>query len=78
MAQWSKSDLFAAVAVALLLILTALGNAVAMLVVSAVTLAAGFIVWRGKLGAGGLLAAVMAAIIGVVIALVFMVIHQSL
>ena len=75
MEQRSRSDLFAAVAVALLLILTAMGQAVAMLAVSAVTLAAGFIVWRGKLGAGGLLAAVAAAIIGVVIAFVFMVIR---
>jgi hypothetical protein len=73
LAERSRSDLFSAVAVALLLILTAIGNAVAMLVVSAVTLAVGFIVSRGKLGGAGLLVAVVAAILGVILALIFMV-----
>ncbi len=75
MADWSKSDMYAAVVVAVLLILTAFGNAVAMLVVSAVALAVGFVIHRGRLGAAGALAAVVAAVTAVVIALVFLVIR---
>jgi len=71
----TKTDLFAAVAVALLLVLTAIGNPVAMLVVSALALAVVLAVTRGRLQGGSMLAAAVGAVAAVVIALVYLVVR---
>jgi hypothetical protein len=71
MADKSKRDYFAPVAVALLLILTAWGNAIAMFVVAAATLMISLTVFRGRLGLGGPLAALVAAVVAIVVAAVF-------
>jgi len=68
----SHSDKFAALAVAILLILTAWGNAVAMLVVSLLGLAVGFLFFRKSVARGGALAATVGFVLAIIIAVVFL------
>ncbi|NIP95834.1 MAG: hypothetical protein GWO24_21335, partial [Akkermansiaceae bacterium] len=51
-----KADAFAAIAIALLLILTAWGNAIAMLIGSVVGLVVLFVIFEGKIFRGSALA----------------------
>jgi hypothetical protein len=53
----SRGDVFAAIAVAVLLLLTAWGNATAMMVVSAIGLVIGAVLFRGRTASGGILVA---------------------
>ncbi len=75
MPERSKMDMFSAGAVVLLLILTAIGNAVAMLAVSAVLLAVALIMSRGRLQGGSMLAVAAGAVVAVVVALVFLIVR---
>ena len=68
----NKDDAFPAVAVAVLLILTAWGNAIAMMIVSAVGLIIGLFLYRGRFLKGGLLAAAVACVVAFVIGILFM------
>lgn len=64
----SLSDRFAALAVAVLLILTAWGNAVAMLVVAVLGLVVGLLLFRKGITRGGVLAATVGCALAIVIA----------
>jgi hypothetical protein len=66
----TRSDRLAAVAVALLLILTAWGNAVVMLAVAGLGLVAGMIFFGRGFIKGGALSAFLAFVLAVAIALV--------
>jgi len=68
----SLSDKFAALAVAVLLILTAWGNAVAMLVVAVLGLVVGLLLFRKSITRGGALAATVGFVLAIVIALVML------
>ncbi|MGA9351205.1 MAG: hypothetical protein WBW48_20700 [Anaerolineae bacterium] len=68
----SLSDRFAALAVAVLLILTAWGNAVAMLVVAVLGLVVGLLLFRKSITRGGALAATVGFVLAIVIALVML------
>lgn len=68
----SWSDKFAALAVAVLLILTAWGNALAMLVVSLLGLVVGLLFFRKSITRGGALAATVGFVLAIIIALVFL------
>jgi hypothetical protein len=61
-----RDDLFGAIAVCTLLIGTATGNALAMLVISAAALVAMAVFGRKRLTSGALVAAVTAAVLSVV------------
>jgi hypothetical protein len=64
------ADWFAAVTVALLLVLTAWGNAVAMFVVSTLALVVSLLVFGRTFARGGALAAAVGCVVAMVIALV--------
>ena len=68
----SLSDKLAALAVAVLLILTAWGNAFAMLVVALLGLVIGLLFFRRSIGRGGVLAATVGFILAIVIALIWL------
>lgn len=68
----SLSDKLAALAVAVLLILTAWGNAVAMLVVAVLGLAAGVLLFRKSIARGGALAATVGFMLAIVIATIML------
>ena len=65
-----KRAYFGPVAVGILVLLTAWGNAWAMLSVGAVSLVVGAVVFRGRSGDPGILAATVAAVIAVAMAVV--------
>jgi len=69
----SLSDKLAAIAVAILLILTAWGNSMAMLVVSVLGLAVGGLLFRESIGSGGLLAATVGFVLAIVIVLIMLI-----
>jgi hypothetical protein len=66
------SDKLAAVAVALLLILTAWGNAMTMLIVAALGLAVSLILFRKQITRGGALSATLGSVLAIAIALVML------
>ena len=68
----SLKDKLAALAVAVLLVLTAWGNAVAMLVVAALGLVVGLIFFRKSITQGGALAATLGFVLAIIIALVIL------
>ena len=68
----SLNDKLAALAVAMLLVLTAWGNAVAMLVVAALGLVVGLLFFRKSITQGGALAATVGFVLAIVIALVML------
>lgn len=68
----SQSDKIAAVAVALLLILTAWGNAVIMLIVAVLGLVASVIYFRRRTTRGGALSAILGFVVAVAIALIML------
>jgi hypothetical protein len=68
----SPSDKLAALAVAVLLILAAWGNAVVMLVVAALGLAVCVLFYRKSMARGGALAATLGLVLAVVIALIML------
>ncbi|MGB5932787.1 MAG: hypothetical protein WBH57_06960 [Anaerolineae bacterium] len=68
----SLSDKLATVAVAVLLILTAWGNALAMLVVAVLGLVVGLLFFRKSMGRGGALAATVGFVLAILIALVML------
>ena len=68
----SLSDKLAAVAVALLLILTAWGNAAIMLIVAAIGLVVSVILFRIQLTRGGALSATLGCVVAIAIALVML------
>ena len=70
MTTQAKEDIFAAVVVALLLILTAWGNAWVMLVASLVGLLFSIALFRKEVVKRGLLAAAVACVLAFIIALV--------
>jgi hypothetical protein len=70
MTQQRKSDWLAPVVVAVLLILTAWGNAVAMFIASLLGLLATFVVARRELARGGFLAAAVGCVVALVVAVV--------
>jgi len=65
-----QSERWAALAVAVLVILTAWGNALAMLVFGALGLAGGLLLFRKSIARGGALAATVGFAVAIVIALV--------
>ena len=65
-----KDDLFAAIAVVILLIGTATGSANAILVMSTILLAVMVVFYRKQLGSGALLTALVAALTAVVVGLI--------
>ena len=65
-------DKLAALAVAVLLILTAWGNAEAMLLVSVIGLGAGLILFRRSMAQGGALAALVGFVLAIGIALIML------
>jgi hypothetical protein len=67
-----KGQAFAALVVALLLILTALGNALVLFAFATATLFVGFVVYRGRSIRGAVLAATAGLIMSVAIALVLL------
>jgi hypothetical protein len=67
-----KGQAFAALVVALLLILTALGNALVLFAFATATLIVGFVVYRGRSIRGAVLAATAGLIMSVAIALVLL------
>lgn len=68
----SLSDRFAALAVAVLLILTAWGNAEAMLAVAVLGLVVGLLLFRKSITRGAVLAATVGCAVAIVIALVML------
>jgi hypothetical protein len=68
----SLSDKLAALVVAVLLILTAWGNAVALLVVAVLGLAVGVLLFRKSIARGGALAATVGFVLAIVIALIML------
>jgi hypothetical protein len=72
MKNQSLSDKLGALAVAVLLILTAWGNAVAMLVVAVLGLVVGLLLFRKSMTQGGALAAAVGFVLAIVIALVML------
>ena len=68
----SLPDRLAAVSVALLLILTAWGNAVIMLIVAALGLAVSLILFRKQITRGGALSATLGSVFAIAIALVML------
>lgn len=68
----SLSDKLAAVSVALLLILTACGNAVVMLVVAALGLVVSVIFFRKSITRGGALSATLGFVLATAIALIML------
>ena len=68
----SQSDKIAAVAVAMLLILTAWGNAVIMLIVAVLGLVASVIYFRRRITRGGALSAILGFVVAVAIALIML------
>ena len=66
-----KEDALAAIAIAILLILTAWGNAVVMMIGSLVGLVLMMIFFKGKLHHGAGLAAIVAIVVAVTIAIAF-------
>ena len=68
----SLSDRLAAVAVALLLILTAWGNAAIMLIAAAIGLVVSAILFRIQLTRGGALSATLGCVVAIAIALVML------
>lgn len=66
------NDKLAALAVAVLLILAAWGNAVAMLVVAVLGLVVGLLLFRKSITQGGALAATVGFVLAIVIALVML------
>lgn len=65
-----QDELFSALAVVLLLIGTALNNAVVMMVMSAILLSLMVVVYRGRIKRGALRVALVAAVTAIGIALV--------
>ena len=63
-----RDNLFAAIAVAMLLIGTATGNAIVMMALSAVVLLIGLLFFRPRMDAGPLRAVLLAANVGIVVA----------
>jgi hypothetical protein len=72
MKNQSSSDKLAALAVAVLLMLAAWGNAVVMLVVAALGLAVSVLFYRKSIARGGVLAATVAFVLAIVIAVVIL------
>lgn len=68
----SLSDRLAAVAVALLLILTAWGNAAVMLITAVLGLLLGVVLFRKRLARGGALSATLGCMFAIAIALVLL------
>jgi len=68
----SLSDKLAAIAVALLLILTAWGNAVIMLIVAALGLAVSVILFCKQITRGGVLSATSGLVLGIAVALIML------
>lgn len=68
----SLNDKLAALAVAVLLVLTAWGNAVAMLVVAVLGLIVGLLFSRESITQGGALAATVGFVLAIVIALIML------
>jgi hypothetical protein len=68
----TRSDILAAVAVALLLILTAWGNAVIMLIVAALGLAVSLMLFRKQITRGGALSATLGCVLAIAIGLVML------
>ena len=68
----SLSDKLAAIAVALLLILTAWGNAAIMLIAAAIGLVVSAILFRIQLTRGGALSATLGCVVAIAIALVML------
>jgi hypothetical protein len=67
------SDKFAVIVVVLLLILTALGNALAMFLVALVLLVSGFFIFRKQsIARGGILAATVGCVVAIVVALIWL------
>jgi len=67
------SDKFAVIVVVLLLILTALGNALAMFLVALVLLVGGFFIFRKQsIARGGILAATVGCVVAIVVALIWL------
>jgi asparagine N-glycosylation enzyme membrane subunit Stt3 len=71
----NADDAFAAIAVSLLLILTAWGNAIAMFAVSAIGLVIAFIVFKGRTFRGSLLAATVGLVTAAAVALAMFLSH---
>lgn len=69
MAKQSSNDKFAAITVAGLLLLTAWGNANAMLIFGALGLVIGVLFFRKNLGRGAMLAATVGCVVAILIAL---------
>jgi hypothetical protein len=72
MDRQSLNDKLAAIIVAVLLILTAWGNAVVMLVVSLLGLVVGLLFFRKNITKGGPLAAVVGFVLAIIIAFVML------
>ena len=73
MSSQSLSDRFAVVVVVVLLMLTALGNALAMFVVAIVLLVAGFFLFRKQsIARGGILAATVGCVVAIVLVLIWL------
>jgi hypothetical protein len=68
----SLNDKLAALAVAVLLLLTAWGNAVAMLVVAVLGLVVGLLFFRKSITQGGALAATVGLVLAIVVALMIL------
>ena len=68
----SLSDKLAAIAVALLLILTAWGNAAIMLIAAAIGLVVSAMLFRIQLTRGGALSATLGCVVAIAIALVML------
>ena len=68
-----KEDAFAAIAIAIILILTAWGNAIAMMIGSVVALVMMLVVCEGRLFRGAALPVVVAISVAVILAIAFLV-----
>ncbi|MEW6183645.1 MAG: hypothetical protein AB1500_10825 [Bacillota bacterium] len=69
MSSQSSNDRLAALAVAVMLLLTAWGNALAMFVFGAVGLAVGLLFFRKSITRGGALAAAVGFVLAIIISL---------
>lgn len=72
MNKQSQNDVFGVVAIAILLILTAWGNAIAMLVVAVLGLVIGLLFFRERITQGGILAAIVGFVVSIIIAVVML------
>lgn len=72
MDEQTLSERLAALVVAVLLILTALGNAILMSIVGALGLVAGLLFFRKQMAKGGALAAIVGCALALVIGLVML------